>query len=95
MSRPLLHVTLTTTGGKVMEGNGRNLSATVEKIYNQGFGKRRGRHAVISEHMRTGHAEEKEHRYEGTFHGRVLGDDGMQSEEESFLVQVSLMRAGK
>lgn len=87
MSRQLLQVTLRFPEGKILEGTGRNLPATVERVYNKAFGQQRGRHAVILEAFRTGHAEEAEHRYEGTFRGGIMEADGQMPSREAFTVQ--------
>lgn len=93
MGRDVLHVTLRLNNGKVLEGVGRNLPATVERIYNLAFGKQHGKHAVILEEFRTGHARADEHRYEGEFHGGMADDAGVASPAQSFLVEARLVKA--
>ncbi len=90
MSRDMLHVTIHLPDGKSLEGMGRNLPSTIEKVYNKAFGKHHGRHAVILEQLRTGHAGMAEHRYEGTFDGGVVDDAGSMGVEQPFTVDARL-----
>lgn len=96
MSRQIFHITLhvkadggTPAGaskGKPIEGIGRNLPATVQKVYDTAFGKQHGRRVVLEEHLRSGHTGKDEHRYEGTFHARVVDAAGIS--QEPFVVDV-------
>lgn len=88
MSRQMFHLTMRFPQGKVLQGQGRNLPATVEKIYNEAFGKSRGRHVVLLERLVTGHVQKAELRYEGTFHGQVLQDDSEVASDQQFVVEV-------
>lgn len=92
MGRNILQVTLRLADGRVIEGVGRNLPATVERVYNQAFGKQRGLHAVILEHLPTGHAAVSEHRYEGTFHGGMADDDGKAAVGRPFVVETRYLK---
>ncbi len=88
MSRQMFHLTLRLPQGKVLQGQGRNLPATVEKIYNDAFGKIRGRHVVLLKRMDTGHVQKAEQRYEGSFHGQVLQDGSAGASDKPFVVEV-------
>lgn len=75
MSRQILDLTLRLPDGKVLKGRGRNLVATVERVYNQAQGTVHG-HVLLAEHLKRGYVAKGEDRYQGTFHARFMTRGG-------------------
>lgn len=71
MSRQILAVTLRLKDGKVLTGRGRNLPATIEKVYNDGLKLTPRRYVTMLEDFKAGYVKKGENRYEGTFHARL------------------------
>ena len=88
MSRTLLQVTLRLPDGKTLTGRGRNLPATIERIYNEVDRSKPARHVVMLEHFKTGHVTKGEHRYQGTHQVKLLTAHGAPSSEETLAVDV-------
>jgi len=76
MSRPILEITLRLPDGQVLTGRGRNLPATMERIYNQALGPTSRAYVTLMERLETGHVKKGEHRYQGTFHARFARRSG-------------------
>ena len=70
MSRKILEITLRLPDGTVLTGRGRNLPATIERVYNRALSPASRSHLVLLEHLKTGHVGQEEHRYQGSFHAR-------------------------
>jgi hypothetical protein len=62
MSRPILDITLRLPDGRVLTGRGRNVPATMERIYNNALNSTPRRHVRFLEHLNPG-----EGRYRGTY----------------------------
>ena len=62
MSRQILGITLHLPDGQVLTGRGRNVPATMERIYNQALNPQPRRHVKFMEHLKSG-----ESRYLGTY----------------------------
>jgi len=93
MGRDVLHITLRLNDGKVLERVGRNLPATVEWIYNLALSDKYGKHAVILEEFRTGHAQADDHRYEGNFNYGMVDDTGVATFAQSSVVEERFLKA--
>lgn len=91
MSRAILEVTLTLPDGEVLRGSGRNLTETVDQMYNETLSPAGRQHAVWIEPLRKGHATKAEQRYQGPF--RVRFADGAGAPVEATVV--SEVRAKK
>ena len=61
MSRQILEITLRLPDGRVLTGRGRNVPATMERVYNQALNSTPRRHVRFMEHLNPG-----EGRYRGT-----------------------------
>ena len=68
MSRTILDITLRLSDGRTLTGRGRNLPATIERIYNEPNGGKSGARVRLAERFKTGHVKKGEQRYNGTFH---------------------------
>ena len=86
MGRSILDITLHLPNGQSLAGRGRNLQATVGRIYNRAFPEQPHHHVVLVEPMRRGHATAQEHRYTGTFHARLLDRHGAAVERGGIIV---------
>ena len=63
MSRQILEITLHLIDGQVLTGRGRNVPATMERIYNQALNPKPRRHVRFTEPLKAG-----PDRYRGTYH---------------------------
>jgi len=88
MSRSLLEVTLHLPSGATLKGRGRNLPATIERVYNEVDPSKPTRHVVMTEHLKTGHVKKGEHRYEGTYHVNLSTAQRYPSTQEAVVVDV-------
>lgn len=68
MSRPYLEITVRLPNGQALTGKGRNLPATIERIYNEALHPTPRKHVTLAERLRTGHVGKGERRYQGTYH---------------------------
>ena len=62
MSRQILEITLLLPDGRVLTGRGRNLEATMERMYNHALSPTPRRHVKFMEHLKPGQS-----RYRGTY----------------------------
>ena len=88
MSRRILEITLHLPDGKTLNGRGRNLPATIERIYNGALSPVDQRHLTLVEHLKTGHVRQGEHRYQGTFHARFAKRGDPATPEETVVAEV-------
>ena len=79
VSRPILEITLHLPEGQVLTGRGRNVPATMERIYNQALNPQPRRHVKFIHGLKPG-----ESRYRGTYNvefsyhtGRSTIQDGI------------------
>jgi len=63
VSRQILEITLHLIDGQVLTGRGRNVPATMERIYNQALNPKPRRHVRFTEPLKAG-----PDRYRGTYH---------------------------
>ena len=63
MSRQILEITLRLPDGRELTGRGRNVPATIERIYNQALTPTPRRHVRFMEPLKSG-----QRRYYGTYH---------------------------
>lgn len=89
MSRQILEITLRLPDGQVLNGRGRNLPATIERVYNQALRPTPRRYVTLLEHFKSGYVKKGEHRYQGTFHARFAQrGGGPASPAEMVMVEV-------
>ncbi len=88
MSRQILEVTLRLTDGKVLSGRGRNLPATIERIYNEALRPAARKYVTLMEQFKSGYLKKGEKRYEGTFHAKFCEHGGDLSQAGIVVVEV-------
>lgn len=89
MSRTMLDVTLQLANGKTLKGRGRNLPATIGRIYNTPREGQPLAQVTLAEELRRGFVTKDEQRYHGTFHATltITAFDGSRT-QETVTVQV-------
>ena len=86
MSRQMLEITLRLPDGQALTGRGRNLPATIERVYNQALRPTPRRYVTLLEHFKSGYVKQGEHRYQGTFHARFATRGGDTANPEGIVV---------
>ena len=86
MSRQILEITLRLPDGQVLSGRGRNLPATIERVYNQALRPTPRRYVTLMEPLKSGYVKKGEHRYQGTFHARFAQRGGDPASPEGIVV---------
>ena len=86
MSRQILEVTLRMNDGKVLSGRGRNLPATIERVYNDALKPTPRKYVTLLEDFKTGYLKKGENRYEGTFHAQFAEHGAEPSSTEGIIV---------
>ncbi len=81
MSRQILEITLCLPDGRVLTGRGRNVPATMERIYNQALTPTCRRHVRFIEHLKSG-----ESRYHGTYNVQFGYRSGDNTTLDGFVV---------
>jgi hypothetical protein len=89
MSRQILEITLRLPDGQVLHGRGRNLPATIERVYNEALRPTPRRYVTLLEHFKSGYVKKGEHRYQGTFHAR-FAERGSESASPEGIVVVEV-----
>ena len=89
MSRPVLEITIRLEGGQVLTGRGRNLPATLDRIFNQSRPPGQRKRVTIQEKLKTGHMGPNEDRYAGPLHlTMVMADTRAGEQRETGIAEV-------
>lgn len=82
MSRDILDITVHLSDGQVLTDKGRNVPATLERMYNQVVAPKSKRFVTIVEPVGRGYLKKGQLRYEGTFHVRFAERGGVAEAQE-------------